>query len=438
MNNSYYCNLCRSDHSIMSTIGVKHLHHHLSEKDISHFMNIATTIPTYEVARNGIPGIFEGTDAFVREVQISQTLQDKFPNVEAFKTTAGFKEWLEDQLQGSNNAAANALSKLQGDAAGEVDFIHEMQGNIRSLFTKIDFPRNADGRIVSNTPGIDAVEINRITGEVINEFQVKTLRSADSINSTLKDFLSNDYYKPTTVLVGPQELIDRAQEMGIPNPTKVMGTLQDNLNSAQELSDKVLNEQLALGITAGEVAEKVVGGAAIGAVISVGISSLIAYMQYKNGKITLEEMKRRIAKDGVKGAITGGVLAGLSIFIPAGIIGLGIGFVVGTSLRRLIDEAYGDGMFGEVLTTTKAVHANVQLLANSTVYMAQLSKLNGSALARAVTTVDDMSTDRMQADAIYNKVERVNHNGTKIDYSQPAEDILSRLDRMRAQMKGGR
>ena len=69
---------------------------------------------------------------------------------------------------------ANALSKLQGDAAGEVDFIREMQGNIRSLFTKIDFPRNADGRIISNTPGIDAVEINRITGEVINEFQVKT------------------------------------------------------------------------------------------------------------------------------------------------------------------------------------------------------------------------------------------------------------------------
>jgi len=38
-----------------------------------------------------------------------------------------------------------------------------------------------------------------------------------------------------------------------------MGTLQDNQNSVQELSNNVLNEELALNITAGEVAEKVVG-----------------------------------------------------------------------------------------------------------------------------------------------------------------------------------
>lgn len=65
----------------------------------------------------------------------------------------------------------------------------------------------------------------------------------------------------------------------------------------------------------------------IGAAISVGVSSLLSYLQYKHGKITFEEMKRRIAKDGVKGAITGGALEGLSLFIPGGIIGFGIGFV---------------------------------------------------------------------------------------------------------------
>lgn len=238
------------------------------------------------------------------------------------------------------------------------------------------------------------------------------------------------------MLVGPQELIDRAHEMGIPNPTKVMGTLQDNQNSVQELRNKVLNEELALNITAGEVTEKVVGGAVIGAAISVGVSSLLSYLQYKNGKITFEEMKRRIAKDGVKGAITGGALAGLSLFIPGGIIGFGIGFVVGTSLRRLLDEAYGDGTFGEVLSTTKAVHANVQLLANGTVYVAQITEMNGRALARAVSTVDDMSADRLQADAIYNKVERVNNNGLRIDYSRSAEDILSRLDNLQDRLKG--
>ncbi|WP_158702800.1 hypothetical protein [Paenibacillus faecalis] len=45
----------------------------------------------------------------------------------------------------------------------------------------------------------------------------------------------------------------------------------------------------------------------------------------------------------------------------------------------------------------------------------------------------------MQADAIYNKVERVNNNnGLRIDYSQSAEDILSHLDILQSRMKGGR
>lgn len=438
MNNSYYCKKCQMDHDITSTIGVRHLHHNLSEKEIANFINIATTIPTYEVVRNGIPDVFEGTDAFVREVKIIQTLQEKFPNVDAFKTTNGLKEWLEEQLQGSNNAAANALSRIQGDAAGEVDFVREMQGSIRNIFTKIDFPRNADGRIVSNNPGIDAIEYNRLTGEIINEYQVKTLRSADSINETLRDFLNNDHYKPTTVLVGPQELIDRAHELGIPNPTKVMGTLQDNLDSANELSNKILNEQLAIGMTPGSVAGEMISGAAIGAVISVTVSGLVTYLQYKSGKITFDEMKIKIAKDGLKGAITGGALAGLSLFIPGGIIGAGVGFVVGVTLRRLLDEAYGDGMFGGVLETTRAVHANVKLLNNGTVYVAQLTEMNGNTLAKALSTVDDMITDRIQADSIYTKLERENNNGMRIDYSQNADSTLSRLDIMRDRMQGGR
>ena len=157
-----------------------------------------------------------------------------------------------------------------------------MQGNLRNLFTKIDFPRNADGRIVSNNPGIDAIEINRFTGDIVREYQVKTLRSADSINETLKDFLNNDHYKPTTVLVGPQELIDRAHEMGIPNPTKVMGTLQDNMNSAHELSNKIMHGQLAVGMTPVSVAGEMLSGSAIGAVVSVTVSGLITYMQYKS------------------------------------------------------------------------------------------------------------------------------------------------------------
>ena len=437
MNRNYFCQRCRDFHDTMSGIGIKHLPHNLSKRDIANFINVATTIPTYEVVTRGIPGVFEGTGEFVREVKIAQTLQDKFPNVDAYKSTDGFKEWLAERMQMSNNAGANALSRIQGDAAGEVDFIREMQGDIRSLFTKTDFPRNADGRIISNNPGVDAVEINRFTGDIVNEYQIKTLRSADSIDKTLEDFLNNDHYKPTTVLVGPQELIDRAHELGIPNPTKVMGTLQDNLQSAQELSDKILNGQLAVGMTPGAVAGELISGAGIGAAISVTVSGLITYLQYKSGNITFGEMKTKLARDGIKGAVTGSALAGLSLFIPGGLIGTGIGFAVGISLRRLLDEAYGDGMFGEVMKLTKSVHANVQMLNNGAVYIAKISEMNSDVLAKAVTTMDDMIDDRIQADDIFNRLERVHDNGMRIDYSQSAEDIFARLDAIRARMQGG-
>jgi len=437
MKRNYFCQRCRDFHDVMSGIGIKHLPIKLSKRDVANFINAATTIPTYEVVTGGIPGVFEGTDAFVREIKIAQTLQEKFPNMDAYKSAEGLKDWLAERLQMSNSAAANALSRIQGDAAGEVDFIREMQGNIRSLFTRTDFPRNEDGRIVSNNPGIDAVEINRFTGDIVNEYQIKTLRSADSIDQTLEDFLNNDSYKPTTVLVGPQELIDRAHELGIPNPTKVMGTLQDNLQSAQELSDKILNGQLAVGMTPGAVIGEMIGGAGIGAAISVTVSSLVTYLQYKSGNITFDEMKSKLAKDGVKGAITGGALAGLSLFIPGGLIGAGIGYTVGITLRRLLDEAYGDGTFGEVMNLTGAVHANVQMAANGAVYIARISEMNGHALAKAVTVVDDLYDDRIQADDIYTRLEQVHDNGMRIDYSEPAERIFARLDAMRNRMQGG-
>jgi hypothetical protein len=44
---------------------------------------------------------------------------------------------------------------------------------------------------------------------------------------------------------------------------KVMGTLQENLQSTQELSNKILNGQLAVGMTPGAVAGEMIGGAGI-------------------------------------------------------------------------------------------------------------------------------------------------------------------------------
>jgi hypothetical protein len=64
------------------------------------------------------------------------------------------------------------------------------------------------------------------------------------------------------------------------------------------------------------------------------------------------------------------------LFIPGGLIGHGIGFVAGITLRRLLNNAFGEGTFGEVLKTAKSVKVNVELLHHGSIYIAKISEMN--------------------------------------------------------------
>lgn len=406
----------------------------LNKADLKEFFDIASTTGAYETITRGIPGVFEGTHQFIRDIETAQLLQTKFHNM-PYDSSEGFKNWLNDRLAGSAHSQANALSRLQGDGAGEVDFVREMQGKLRSLFTKVEFAKDANGNITSNIPGIDAIEVNRLTGKVINEFQIKTLRSDDSINQVLKDFINNNHYNESITLVGPKELIEEAKKQGLPNPTKVMGTIEENAKSANALKDKVQSGQMATELTATEAAKKIAGGAVIGAVISVGISSLFNYIAYKKGKISKSEMYTRIGKDGAKGAITGGALAGLSLFVPGGIIGFGIGFVVGSLLRRALDDAFGDGVFAEVLDLTKSVQANVKLLHEGSVYMAELVEADGKQIARAIEVIDELEQERLDSLNRLQRLERDYQNNQAIIVNRSLSSRLDDLDRLKSELE---
>ncbi len=52
----------------------------------------------------------------------------------------------------------------------------------------------------------------------------------------------------------------------------------------------------------------------------------------------------------------GGSLAGLSLLFPPGIIGIGIGIAVGTGLRKIIDIAYGEGEYENILNDMYATN----------------------------------------------------------------------------------
>lgn len=415
---------------------IKYIKSNLKKIDLEDFINIVGIASTYSFITNGIHGVSEGTHQFIRDIQTTQILRDKFPNMYQFDSADEIRNWLQERLSSSPQGAANALNILQGQGAGEVDFVREMQGNLRNLYTKTDFVRDASGRVASNTPGIDVQEVNRFTGNVIDEFQVKSLRTTDSINETIKKFINNKEYSPNTTLAGPKELIEEAKTQGLPNPMKIIGSIEENKKSTEALKEKILSGNMVTEITPKAVLEKVAGGALIGAAFSVGISSLYNFILYKKGKISKKDMFDKIGKDGAKGAITGGSLAGLSLFIPGGIIGFGVGMIVGVTLRRTLDDAFGDGTFAEVLDLTRSVQANVNMLHEGSIYIADLVEADGKQMDYAMSTVNDLSVERLESLKKIQEIEKTYHNGQIVKKVGTTNDILSELDIKRKKMEG--
>ncbi len=404
---SYFCSMCQTEHVIFSPMGATHLKEIVSKEEIALFLDLASSIAAWEMIVNGIPHVLEGTHQYVRDIQVAQLLQRKFPNM-PYGSAEGFKIWLQERLAISPQSGANALSRIQGDA-GEVDFVRKMGGSLRSVFTKTDYATDVAGNITNNVPRIDVIERTRILGHKVAEYQVKTLRTEASIPQTLKDFLDHSSYSKDTVLVGPKELIEAAKEQNLPNPTRISGTIEQNARSVEALQQKILDGKFDVAFTPKAVLGKVAGGVVIGAAVSITINSFISYLDYRNGKITREEMVSRIKKEGIKGGVTGGALAGLSLVVPGGIIGLGVGCVVGSALRRILDEGFGDGLFGEVLELNRSILINMQLMHEGALYVGEIRQVQGKQMAAMVSVCDDLSEEHLTVHQRLASLEKQHH-----------------------------
>jgi len=69
-----------------------------------------------------------------------------------------------------------------------------------------------------------------------------------------------------------------------------MGSVQKNAKSADALQDKILAGNMAAELTAKAAIDKVVGGALIGADVSISMTSLINFIAYKKGEISKEKL----------------------------------------------------------------------------------------------------------------------------------------------------
>lgn len=132
-----------------------------------------------------------------------------------------------------------------------------------------------------------------------------------------------------------------------------MGSSDKVKDSTERLTKKIQDGKANTTITGTEIGAKMAQGAVIGAAVALTLSSITNYIKYKNGEITEDEAFRDIGEDTVKGLITGGAMAGISLFLPGGpigfIAGIAIGMYINTVCTNVLDEIFGKGLYEQIL-----------------------------------------------------------------------------------------
>jgi hypothetical protein len=397
----YFCNRCRGHHSLTEDLGRAHLAFALDQQEFGQFLDFAATAGSYAY-------ITSNTQKYVRDVQVFEVLGDKFSRSGIFSGREAAANWVHDRLSVNPDNINQFLCKLQGDGAGEVDVLRHINGSLRGLVHRAEFVRDASGHIPSNTPGFDIRVINRFTGEVVERIQVKSNWSTDSrvLRKTIKEFLSNSEYSESLTLSGPNELIKQARQMGVPNKLVVFNDANGNRLSGERL--KTMAEEGAQAvegrITIAGVSEQAVQGAVVGAALGATITSLTSYLAYRRGEITGLEAFKRVGVEASRGAVIGGAMGGLSVLFPPGAIGIGIGIVVGTQVRRIVDIAYGKGAYLEIVQSMGAVEASLGATANGIIVVQDSTRMARAAQKTTVVALRDFAHVSRDTDSMLDRL----------------------------------
>lgn len=313
-------------------------------EDFEKFINFSSSALSYGYITNN-------AQQYIRNLEVAKLLGEKFSRSGIYTNAQNAQNWLNQRLEVNPNNLNLIFNRIQGEGGGEVDVIRAINGSLKGLLYKAEYATNNSGNIANNVPGIDAVVSNRFTGKIVEQIQIKSNWSTDPsiLKQTVDTFLKNENYNENIVLAGPKELIKTAKDMNIKNPTYTFGDVNKNRESAERLMKTINEGKFNSTINFSGVAEKVGKGALIGAAITISVSAISNYIAYRNGQLSMNEVFKNIAVDGSKGAITGGSLAGLSLVFPPGVIGIGIGIVVGTGIRQIVEIAYGKGEYKKIL-----------------------------------------------------------------------------------------
>lgn len=303
---------------------------------------------------------YEGTQQFARDIQVFKRLNEEpFSRSGVFSTPDNAKAYLENVLEVASDKP-RALSAFEGKLTGysqEVDWLRAKQGKLSSLFQKSSLLEN-------NAPGVDGITVNRFTGNEISRTTIKASKNPMTSNSTgihdVQKALENGTATNKDIIFAPEGTIDAAQKAGLSNPVEELNSAEQIQKSNQRLEQKILDGQAFTEPTIEQIGQKAAQGAIVGAAVAVTVSSITNYVRYKNGEQTRDEAFSNVAEDTVKGLIVGGALGAITIFLPGGVIGflggMAIGIYLSKTCENILDEIFGKGAFGAIMSASGYVY----------------------------------------------------------------------------------
>ena len=330
------------------------------------------SLNTIAQAVNKIAGTnlsYEGTHQVARDIHVFAKLNsDSFRNSGQFANAQTAKETL-------SNASDGFERYLRGRLNGtgqEIDWLEWRNGKLDNLLYKYQLP---DG----NTVGYDGIKVNRFTGKTVERITIKAAEGQSGLHTNAVDIaeaLEKGTLSPNDSVFGIeglekeiQKVLDKkiqfAQEQGNTDLVKKLQDARQNLKikeigstdtvkeSTERLTQKIQDGKANTTITGSELGSKMAHGAVIGAAVALTISSITNYIKFKNGEISEEEAFRNVGEDTTKGLITGGSMAGITLFLPGGpvgfIAGMAIGIYINAVCTNVLDEVFGKGAYEQIL-----------------------------------------------------------------------------------------
>ncbi len=314
---------------------------------------------------------YEGTHQALHDIMTFKQLSvDAFAKSSVFSSPDSARRYL-DSLENTK-----ALMAKLGGTSKEVEVMMRNNGSLKGLFSNTTLY----GEAQHNMPGVDGVtKVYKVFGGKETRFSVKSTQykvtpGHSTIDSIFKSIENGDFV-PGDIIEGTQgyeqafkkrleQEIAKANASGNTQKAEMLkryentkvnesGTSQDIRADAERQKNKMAKNKAYTEITGSEVASKMLQGAIVGAAISLSVSSLTNFIRYKKGELSAKEAFRDVGEDTVKGALVGGTMAGVTLFLPGGIIGFAAGMAIGvyvsTVFGNVLDEIFGKGYYAELL-----------------------------------------------------------------------------------------